>query len=273
MTDQDDVDLETSENPRGGQQSAGLFVASVAKAFSVLETFGAAKAELILTEVAQRTGIGRSAAQRFLYTLTSLGYLTQDNQGRQYRLSSKLLALTNTYSNVDLIREKAAPILELANAACEETINLTIMDGTEVVYVLRFPSKHVVSVNLTVGTRLPAFCTAPGRAMLAFLRPEEVELILNNSRLAKITQSTEVNPTRLREIIREVRADGFALSDQEAFVGDISVAAPVLNERAIPIAAVNIAVPFPRWSADEVRSKLTPLVKKTARRISQALRS
>lgn len=259
------------ENDRPGQQSPGLFVASVAKAFTVLEAFGSTKSELSLTEVAQRTGIGRSAAQRFLFTLTSLGYLIQDTHGRQYRLSSKLLTLTQSYSNVDFIREKASPILEAANASCEETINLTVLDGTEVVYVLRFPSKHVVSVNLTVGTRLPAYCTAPGRAIMAFLEASEVNSILANSRLVKITDTTETNPKKIRQLLDEVRADGVALSNQEAFVGDISVASPVLDERSVPIAAVNIAVPSPRWSIEDVRKKLTPLVKQTAERVSLIL--
>lgn len=273
LTDDDQNDFDTPvENGRPGQQSPGLFVASVGKAFAVLEAFGSSKSELSLTEVAQRTGIGRSAAQRFLYTLTSLGYLNQDTHGRQYRLSSKLLALTQSYSNIDFLREKASPILEVANLSCEETINLTILDGTDVVYILRFPSKHVVSVNLTVGTRLPAYCTAPGRAILAFLSPSEVDTILKNSRLTKITDTTETNPNKIRQMLKEVRANGFALSNQEAFVGDISIAAPVLDERSMPIAAVNIAVPSPRWSIQDVRRKLTPLVRQTAQQISTVLR-
>src|SRR5829696_6849412 len=128
---------------KDGRESTGLFVASVAKAFRVLEEFGSAKSELTLTEVAQRTGVGRSAAQRLLHTLTSLGYLVQDQQGRQYRLSSRFLSFTQAVSSRDLVLEKASSILEAANDACEEMINLTLLEGTEVVYVLRYPSKHV----------------------------------------------------------------------------------------------------------------------------------
>jgi IclR family transcriptional regulator, pca regulon regulatory protein len=254
-----------------GSGSAGLFVASVGKAFRVLETFTAAKSELSLTQVAERSGIGRSAAQRFLYTLTSLGYLNQDAHSRQYRLSSKLLVLTQAYASTDLLRQKASAILEEANRQCEETINLTVLDGTEVVYILRFPSKHAVSVNLTVGTRLPAFCTAPGRAILAHLDKDDAEAVLAASRLSKLTDATEVRRDRLRRILLGVRLRGYALSNQEAFVGDISVAAPVFDERRRAIAAVNIAVPFPRWSVGQVQRKLTPFVKDVAERVTGVL--
>lgn len=261
-------DSESDQDSSAGQ-AAGLFVASVGKAFAVLEAFTSTKSELSLTEVAQLTGIGRSAAQRFLFTLSTLGYLIQDSHGKRlYRLSPKLFTLTQSYSNLDFLKEKASPILEAANAACEETINLTLLDGVNVVYVLRFPSKHVVSVNLTVGAKLPAYCTAPGRAILAHLPAQEADAILASSSLVKMTNATETNPDKLRGILSDVRRDGFALSNQEAFIGDISVAAPVLDERSVPIAAVNIAVPSPRWSVDEVTAKLIPLVKNTAKQIS-----
>ncbi|MDP4026586.1 IclR family transcriptional regulator C-terminal domain-containing protein [Methylobacterium sp. NEAU 140] len=256
----------------GDQASTGLFVASVAKAFRVLETFSTARSELSLTEVAQRTGIGRSATQRSLHTLAALGYLTQELQGRQYRLSSKLLKLAQSYSSIDALREQASPVLEAANATCEETINLTVLEGAEVVYVLRFPSKHVVSVNLTVGTRLPAFCTAPGRAILAFMQVGEADAILASSRLVKITETTEIRIDRLRKLLKDVRSSGFALSNQEAFVGDISLAAPVLDRDGRPMAAVNIAVPFPRWSVADAKTQLTPLVMATAAKISEIVK-
>lgn len=253
--------------------TAGLFVASVAKAFRVLETFAEPKSKLSLTEVAERSGIGRSAAQRILYTLSSIGYLVQDSQDRNYRLSPKLLALTRSYAMTDLLQAKARDVLESANRQCEETINLTVLDDTEVVYVLRFPSKHVVSVNLTVGTRLPAFCTAPGRVLLANISETKAETILSRSDLTKRTETTEVRLDRLRRILREVRRNGYAISNQEAFVGDISVAAPVFDNSGAVVAAVNIAVAYPRWSVDEAKSQLTPLVVETAAQVTQALAS
>lgn len=254
-----------------GFHGGGLFVASVEKAFRVLHLFGGAKVELSFSEVVERSGIGKSATQRFLYTLHTLGYLIQDPVSKGYRLSSKLLTLSQAYSRADMLREKAAAHLEEANRRCEETVNLTILDGTEVVYIVRFPSKHVVSVNLTVGTRLPAFCTAPGRVLLAHLEQPQLERVLARSRLVKMTGMTETRPDRLRRILDRVRQHGYCISNQEAFVGDISVAAPVFDDEGQAVAAVNIAVPTPRWSIPRVERKLTPVVREVASELSVTL--
>jgi DNA-binding IclR family transcriptional regulator len=203
--------------------------------------------------------------------LQVLEYLNQDPGTKLFRLSTKLLALSRAYVTSDVLRERADSILAQANELCEETVNLTILDGTNVTYILRYPSKHVVSVNLSVGTRLPAFCTAPGRVLLAAKNVEERDAIILKSDLKRRTDTTETSPMRLRAIIAQVRQQGYALSDQEAFVGDISVAAPVRDERGRTIAAVNIAVPYPRWQIDRVNQELKPFVIEIADKISFAM--
>jgi DNA-binding IclR family transcriptional regulator len=170
-----------------------------------------------------------------------------------------------------MLKEKAHAILEEANRRCEETINLTVLDGIDVIYILRFPSKHVVSVNLTVGTRLPAFCTAPGRVLLAHLERSKVDLVLAKSDLSKRTELTETDPRRLHEILSQVRRQGYALSNQEAFIGDISVAAPIVDDQGHVTAAVNVAVPFPRWSVAKAKRQLIPIVKDVGKAVSKAL--
>jgi IclR family pca regulon transcriptional regulator len=258
--------------PIDGSES-GLFVASVEKAFRVLDVFKATKSELGLSEVAAKSGIGKSAAQRFLYTLQTLGYLTQNPASKTFRLSSKLFELSASYVPENLLREKAEPVLEEANRRCEETLNLTILDGTDVTYILRFPSKHVVSVNLTVGTRLPAFCTAPGRILLAHAEAGTVEAALDKSQLVRRTEHTEIDPAKLREILKQVRRQGYSFCNQEAFLGDISIAAPVVNSSGDVVAAVNVAVPYPRWSIAKAQRQLVPVIKDVAEGVSAALRS
>ena len=172
----------------------GLFVASVEKAFRVLDAISDAKSELGLSEVAARTGIGKSAAQRFLYTLQALGYLNQDAVSKGIACHPSCWLCRVRTSRADALKEKAHAILEEANRRCEETINLTVLDGTEVTYILRFPSKHVVSVNLTVGTRLPAFCTAPGRVLLAHMERSNVDLVFARSDLTKRTEQPRPIP-------------------------------------------------------------------------------
>lgn len=257
----------------GNGSESGLFVASVAKAFKVLDLFKASRVELGLSEVAAKSGIGKSAAQRFLYTLQMLGYLNQNPTTKGFRLSSKLFELSASYVPENLLREKAAVVLENANRRCEETLNLTILDGTDVTYIVRFPSKHVVSVNLTVGTRLPAFCTAPGRILLAYADPAIVDAALARKLLVRRTEFTETDAIKIREILRLARRRGYVLCDQEAFVGDISIAAPVFNGKGDAIAAVNVAVPFPRWSVAKAQRQLVPIIKEVAEELSAGLAS
>jgi DNA-binding IclR family transcriptional regulator len=224
-----------------------------------------------LTELATESGVERSATHRILFTLRKLGYVRQDARTRQYRLGARLLELGDTYSRMNGVRAAAQPILEAANRQCEETVNLTVMEGAEVVYVLRYPSPHVVSVDLRIGSRLPVFCTAPGRAMLAFLDAHAMAKILDDSPLVRRTPFTLTDREEILRVLAKVRREGCCTSNQEAFLGDISIAAPVLGPDALPVAAVNIAVPYPRWSLARVQRELTALVTDCARRIAVTL--
>lgn len=259
--------LETS----GGKSD--LFVSSVEKAFKVLELYAETQTEMGLSDVTQHTGMGKSAAQRSLYTLCALGYLTQDLQTKAFRLSEKVLRLVGTPPDIENLKAKAKPILEQANVHYEETINLTLLEGTDVVYVLRFPSKHVLSVDISLGSKLPAFCTAPGRVLLAGMAEDEWKNILDHSDLMKHTVHTVTNRMKLETIIRKARKDGFAISDQESFVGDISIAAPVYDANRRVVAAVNMAVPYPRWEVSDVLMRLKPAVVECAERISLVLQA
>jgi IclR family pca regulon transcriptional regulator len=248
-----------------------LYVASVEKAFRVLEALNEVGRPIGLSGLVPLTGLGRSATQRFLFTLRSLGYVNQDQATKAYSLSARMLAFGRGYLSADSIRDRARPFLDAANQASGETVNLTILDREEVVYILRFPSHHVVSVNLAVGSRLPAYCTAPGRAMLAYLDPADAESILDRSTREKKTPYTVIGKASLLKILKRVREQGFCINDQEAFIGDLSIAAPVFDHTGKVVAAVNIAVPTPRWSVDRAHEQLVPVVTKAAREITEAL--
>jgi IclR family pca regulon transcriptional regulator len=248
-----------------------LFVGSLAKAFQVLDAFAKAKRALRLSEVAPLAGLDRSATQRFVHTLAALGVLRQDPGSRLYSLAPRVLDFSAAFLASAPVREIALPFLEALSRRSEETVNLSELDGEDVVYIARFPSRHVVSVDLALGARLPAWCTAPGRAILAFSDEPRMRALIAAAQLTPRTPHTLTSRRRLNAAIDRARREGFALNDQEAFVGDISVAAPILGPTGAAIAAVNIAVPFPRWSTEEVRRQLAPLVIETAHRISAAL--
>jgi IclR family pca regulon transcriptional regulator len=248
-----------------------LFVGSVGKCFDILEILNEARVPLTLTEIVKISGMNKSTVQRFTHTLKMLGYIAQHPLTRSYILSSKMLRFGETILSTDPVREIAQPHLGKLNQACKETVNLVKLEGRDIIYVSRFSGLHPVSVNLHIGSRLPAFCTAGGRAILAFMPEEEALEILHSDKRTAMTAHTTTDIAALLLILRKVRTTGYALNDQEAFIGDISIAAPIFNSARVPVGAINIAVPYPRWTVTQSERKLAPLSLEYSRRISNEL--
>jgi PcaR/PcaU/PobR family beta-ketoadipate pathway transcriptional regulator len=255
--------------PRQGRDSP-LFVGSLEKGLRVFQAFDDTHRSLRLTEIAAATGLDKSAAQRFTHTLHELGYLKKDAKTKHYRLAPKVLELGFTYLRTDSLVERATPYLLEANKRAEETVNLTELDGTEVVYVARVPGRHQITVDVVLGTWLPAYCLAPGRAMLAYLPEETARDVIERSDRAAYTDKTVTDTAALMTILARVRRNGFAISVEEYSPGEISIAAPVFDFGRQPIAAVNVAVPTSRWTVQAVEKKLAPLVIETAQAISNS---
>lgn len=258
---------------REGGIDAGhpLFVGSLAKAFRVLEALNVAQRAVALTELAALAALERSAVQRIVHTLKVLGYLRQHPVTRAFSLTGRMLEFGYTVLATDRVRERAYPFLEALNRGTGETVNLMEMEGDEIVYVARFPSVHAVSVDLHVGSRLPVYCTAAGRAILAQLPPDEAESRLAAMQRKPMTERTVTAVAELMKRLADARRLGYALNDQEAFAGDISVAAPLVDRAGTVAGAINVAVPSPRWRVDDVRRRLAPRVIATAKEISAEL--
>ncbi|MCW5644187.1 MAG: helix-turn-helix domain-containing protein [Rhodoferax sp.] len=254
-----------------GADSA-LFMGSIAKCFQVLEALNVAGGPVGLTELAKLARMDRSATQRITHTLKVLGYLRQDEDSRAFTLSGRMLEFGHTMLAANRLRECAQPHLEALNRRISETVNLMELEGTEIVYILRYPSQHAVSVDLHVGSRLPAFCSAAGRAILSVLDEPHAHALLKGARRVAMTAHTTTDLPSLLRKLQEARTLGYALNDQEAFIGDISVAAPLRDGGGKPVGAVNIAVPSPRWRLGDVLSKLVPPLLKTAATIQKELR-
>ncbi len=250
-----------------------LYMGSLAKCFQVLEALNTASRPVGLTELAELAGLDRSGVQRITHTLRVLGYLRQDPASKAFRLSGRMLEFGHTVLATHVVRGRAQPHLDALNKRTGETVNLMELEGDEIVYVARFPSLHAVSVDLHVGSRLPAFCTAAGRAILSHMDPAEAMARLKGVRRVAMTKRTLTDLPGLCKALQNARERGYALNDQEAFVGDISVAAPLLGPAGRPLAAVNIAVPSPRWRLEEVLAQLVPALLKTAAVIGRDLRS
>jgi IclR family pca regulon transcriptional regulator len=242
-------------------------IQSVRRALMILELFSDRRPALTMSEIAELTRLNRATSYRFCQTLLKLGYLEEVDE-RRLRPGLKALSLAHSALRSRELPELAMPYLRALRRTTDETVNMALLDRVEVVYVARVVSDHLVSLRLYVGSRLPAYASSLGRAILAFLPEDEVDLILADSRLERVTEHTIVEPRRLKAELRRIRNRGYAVNDQEIAIGLRGVAAPVLSASGRPIAAVNISIPRPLKTPTEIEDVLAPAVVETANSIS-----
>ncbi|WP_260684774.1 IclR family transcriptional regulator [Rhizobium laguerreae] len=254
--------------PKKGSKTDPLMVQSVVKAFKVLQAFDAQHPTMTLSEIAQQTDLDLSASQRFAHTLQQLGYLLKDPGTRQFSLSLKSLDLAYHYRVSSQLVNRVMPALHHVSRETEETVNLTVLDGTEIVYIERIQSRHVLATNVTTGTRLPAYCLSPGRAILSRLPNDIARKVISSSELVQHTSHTETNPDRLMDLIEGARQQGYAACFEELYHGDASIAAPILGPDSQAIGAISIATTLARFSRDEVIKKYAKLIISAARSVS-----
>ncbi len=260
-----------ADRTAAGAGTDALFVNSVEKAFRVLDTFGPGANSLSLAEIVTASGLDRSAAQRFAHTLERLGYLRKDPRTRHYELTLRTLELGYRFIRSSVLVDRAAPYLLDLSRTTEEAVSLTVLDGPEIVYLSRLVSRHMLQTNVRVGSRLPAYCTAPGRAMLSRLPRAEAEALLQASNRVAYTQHTTTDLPALLARLDEAAAKGFAIAVQEIYPGDVSIAAAILGPDGAPSAAVNVAVSLARSGPEAAVERFAPLVMAAAAALSQSM--
>lgn len=247
----------------------GLMVQSVEKAFRVLTAFDGAERSMSLSEVALKADLDLSAAQRFVHTLERMGYLRKDASTRRLELTVRTLELGYNYMRGSALVERAMPYLQHLSKETEETVNLTVLDGTEIVFVTRFMSRHVLNTDVFVGMRLPAYCTGSGLAMLSRMSLLDATALLRVSDLKPYTPSTT---WRLEDLERKMKlsaARGYAVTCEEIYRGDISIGAAVVDGRGHPLAAINVAVSTSRYKLEDAEAQFSPLVIAAAHSVSE----
>ena len=182
------------------------FVQSLDRGLAVIRAFGPGKERLSLSDVARETGLTRAAARRFLLTLVKLGYVRSD--GREFSLRPRVLELGYAFLSGLAMPEIASPHLEELVAQVRESSSISVLDGHQIVYVARVPTKRIMTVAISVGTRFPAYATSMGRVLLAGMSPDDLEKYLSEAEFEAITARTVTDPDRLREIVREAASAG-----------------------------------------------------------------
>jgi IclR family pca regulon transcriptional regulator len=246
------------------------YVQSFARGLSVIRAFSAAAPVQTLTEVAARTGLDRAGARRILLTLQQLGYVQQD--GRLFRLSARILDLGYAYLSTTPLWNVAEPFMEQLVAEAHESCSISVLEGTEVVYILRVPTSKIMTINLSIGSRLPAWCSSMGRVLLSGLDDTHLDAILAASDIAPRTRQTITSLKTLKKAIAQVRTKGYAVVDQELEEGLCSIAVPLFDRAGNIIAAMNLSGNTSRITQAQMTRKLLPLLKRAAERINAALR-
>ncbi|MEO6744902.1 MAG: IclR family transcriptional regulator C-terminal domain-containing protein [Caldimonas sp.] len=255
---------------RNGEERSSLFVGSVEKAFQVLEAFRDTHRTMTLAEIARAAQLDRSATQRLVHTMELLGYIRRLSESSLYGLAPRVLTLSYNYLRSRELIERASPYLLDISRSLGETSNLQELDGHEIVFVARFPGKHLVNVDFAVGYRLPAVFTASGRAMLSRLDAPARRDIVRSTPLKPVTPYTETDAKLLLAHIDEAAEKGYSIVMNQTLVGDISVAAAITDHHGYPVAAINVAVPTTRWSVERAEEQLVPHVQLAATSISQS---
>ena len=239
---------------------------SLDRGLAVIRAFSDDNDMLTLADVARIAGLSRASARRFLLTLETLGYVGC-KQNRFY-LRPRVLDLGHAFlsssSNIEVTQDHLSALSRRISESC----SAVEYDDGDVVYIARAAADRIMTIRLSVGRRLPAFCTSTGRVFLSSFSEDELERFFQTYPREKFTEQTITDPGQIRETLAEVREHGWALNNQELELGARSVAAPVVDPSGRYVNAVNISVPTSRVSVEQLQEEFVPHLLETTKRIS-----
>jgi IclR family transcriptional regulator, pca regulon regulatory protein len=245
-------------------------VHSVLRLFEVLRAFGRERPRMTLSEVAERSGMTRASARRFLLTLVHAGYAESD--GRRFALTPKLLELGQAVMAGSSIWDVARPVLAGVSERLGEACYGAVLDGPEVLYVLHIPAaKHLINVDLRVGSRTPAYCTSVGRVLLAGLTPEAAARVLDAGPIEPRAPKTITDRAKLLDAVEQARRQGWAVVDEELEPGLRSLSVPLRGRGGVVVGAINVCGPTSRVALRELRTRFLGELLDAAAKIQAAI--
>jgi IclR family pca regulon transcriptional regulator len=247
------------------------FMASLARGLAVIRAFTQQRRHLTIAQLSQRTAIPRAAVRRCLYTFSMLGYVGTED-GRTYALRPRILALGHAYLSSTPLVYAVQPLLDQITSLLHESSSLAVLEGDEILYIARSSTTtRLMSIDLGIGSRLPAYCTSMGRVLLAGLSAAELDLYLSRVKLVKLTTRTVSTADELRGALNAARRDGYAVVDQELEIGLRSIAVPVSDRDGRSVAAINVGTQSSRVSVAEMESKFLPPLRAAAHELGLLL--
>jgi IclR family transcriptional regulator, pca regulon regulatory protein len=247
------------------------FMTSLARGLAVIRAFTQQRRHLTIAQLSQRTGIPRAAVRRCLYTLAKLGYVVAD-EARGYSLRPGILALGHAYLSSTPLATMVQPLLDHVSDALHESSSMAVLEGDEILYIARSTTTtRLMSIDLGIGSRLPAYCSSMGRVLLASLSAAELDGYLSRVKLTRLTNRTIVSASEFKRALDEVRSDGFSVVDQELEIGLRSIAVPVTDPSGKVVASINVGTQSARVSVAEMETKFLPALLFAARELGTLL--
>ncbi|MFO1322906.1 MAG: IclR family transcriptional regulator C-terminal domain-containing protein [Burkholderiales bacterium] len=247
------------------------FMTSLARGLAVIRGFTQQKRSLTISQLSHRTGIPRAAVRRCLYTLSRLG-LVGSEDGKTFSLQPKVLSLGHAYLSSTTLAGSAQPLLDRVSDVLHESSSIALLDGDEILYVARSSThRRIMSVDLSIGTRLPAYCTSMGRVLLAQLSADALAGHLGRVKLVAHTHRTLITPERIRRELASVAAKGYAIVDQELEIGLRSIAVPVRDLSGRVVAAMNMSTQASRATVADLERRFLPELRAAAGELTSML--
>jgi IclR family pca regulon transcriptional regulator len=245
------------------------FVQALARGLAVLQSFGDGSPTMTLAEVARRVSLSRGTVRRLLMTLQKLGHVGSD--GKHFWLTPQVMDLGYRYLSSLPWWRSAQPILEETADAVSESCNVAVLEGTEVIFLAGVATARIVSMKLTIGSRLPAYATSTGKVLLSAHTEDQLKSYFASTSLKPLTPRTITDPRALRRALARAATDGYALSDEELELGLRSIAVPILDRSGRMAAAMSISSQTHRLTLKQVIHRHLPVLRKAATKIAQAI--
>ena len=245
------------------------FMASLARGLEVIQAF--TPPLLSISQISQKTGIPRAAVRRCLYTLSKLGFVYAED-GKNFQLRPRILALGHAWLASTPLARSAQPVLRHLSEMLNESCSIATLDGDDILYIARASSSRIMTIDLDIGSRLPAWATSMGRVLLSHQPEEKLNDMLARVTMIRYTPQTVDSVAKLRAELKRVHQQGYALNDQELEMGLRSLAVPLFNAQGQVQAALNVGVHAGQMTAREMIERVLPELQKAARELTLLLR-
>ncbi|TDV46070.1 IclR family transcriptional regulator domain-containing protein [Actinophytocola oryzae] len=242
------------------------FIEALARGLEVITAFTPGRPVMSLADIASATGLARPTVRRILLTLTELGFVRTEGSG--YALTPRVLDLGVAYVRSQGLWDIARPHMEALSAATDESCSIAQLDGSDIVYVARVAVPKIVALAVQIGTRFPALQTSLGKVLLAALEPSEVDAVLAEPTRSGLVPRWCPAREEREEVLREVRARGWALTDQQLALGIRSVAVPLRDGAGRVVGALNVNTHAAETTVDHLLGHHLPLLLRAAGEIS-----